>query len=382
VIWVGTDAGLKRVDPSGVVAVDDPSHADGRAVWSIAADGANGLWIGTRLGALKRFRDGKFEHVPLAPWMKTRTILALARDRHGNLWIGSDGDGLARCNAGGMSVMNTRSGLSNQIIRAIYEDREGTVWIGTAGGGLNRLRDQRLKALSMREGMPTDVVRSAYEDAQKNMWLGTGAGTVRVKHGRNRVFDERHGLPGPVILPVFRDREGNVWAGGSQDRVVMYPRGHISRKNARCLLNGVSARAFYHASCKLVIRGLAPTHRPCGGSHEGTRGDQLHVVTPGRKDAVMAPDVPPSDAKRLADRCRGIAREPVMMFSEIYVGAPESVKVHTRHIEQQRPQACRSFSPSAVSSRRYARQDSTARRLRPHHCRGGRPGREDVVRRA
>jgi sugar phosphate isomerase/epimerase len=48
----------------------------------------------------------------------------------------------------------------------------------------------------------------------------------------------------------------------------------------------------------------------------------------------MGKDTPPAEAKRLADRCRSLGLQPVMMFSEIYVAHPDSVPVHTRRIEQ------------------------------------------------
>lgn len=59
-----------------------------------------------------------------------------------------------------------------------------------------------------------------------------------------------------------------------------------------------------------------------------------HQNQPGRKDEVMPADAPPAEAKKLAARCRELGLEPVMMFSQIYVGAAESVKVHSRRIEQ------------------------------------------------
>ena len=52
------------------------------------------------------------------------------------------------------------------------------------------------------------------------------------------------------------------------------------------------------------------------------------------KVPVMAKDAAPAEARRLSERCRGMGLQPVMMFSEVYVGAPESVAVHTRRIEQ------------------------------------------------
>ena len=59
-----------------------------------------------------------------------------------------------------------------------------------------------------------------------------------------------------------------------------------------------------------------------------------HQNSPGRKEPVIAADAPAAEGKRLAEHCRSMGLEPVMMFSEIYVAAPESVRVHTRRIEQ------------------------------------------------
>jgi sugar phosphate isomerase/epimerase len=59
-----------------------------------------------------------------------------------------------------------------------------------------------------------------------------------------------------------------------------------------------------------------------------------HQNSPGRKESVIAADAPAAEAKRLAEHCRSMGLEPVMMFSEIYVAAPQSVRVHTRRIEQ------------------------------------------------
>jgi sugar phosphate isomerase/epimerase len=52
------------------------------------------------------------------------------------------------------------------------------------------------------------------------------------------------------------------------------------------------------------------------------------------KKPPVEPDAPPAQARELAQRTRDLGLEPVMMFSNIYVEAPESVKVHTRRIEQ------------------------------------------------
>lgn len=59
-----------------------------------------------------------------------------------------------------------------------------------------------------------------------------------------------------------------------------------------------------------------------------------HEASPGGREPVIAAGAPPAQATRIAEQCRAQNLEPVMMFADIYVDAPESVKVHTRRIEQ------------------------------------------------
>lgn len=59
-----------------------------------------------------------------------------------------------------------------------------------------------------------------------------------------------------------------------------------------------------------------------------------HADAGGAKRPVVEAGAPPAEARRLAARCRDLGLEPVMMFSQIYVEAPESIPVHTRRIEQ------------------------------------------------
>jgi sugar phosphate isomerase/epimerase len=59
-----------------------------------------------------------------------------------------------------------------------------------------------------------------------------------------------------------------------------------------------------------------------------------HQTVSGKREQVMAPDASAAEAKKLGDRCRSMGLQPVMMFSQIYVAHPDSVKVHTRRIEQ------------------------------------------------
>jgi sugar phosphate isomerase/epimerase len=62
----------------------------------------------------------------------------------------------------------------------------------------------------------------------------------------------------------------------------------------------------------------------------GTR----HLETPGRQVSVIGLDAKPSDAKKLAERCRNLGLTPVLMFSTVYVEAGNSIDAHKKRIEQ------------------------------------------------
>jgi sugar phosphate isomerase/epimerase len=62
----------------------------------------------------------------------------------------------------------------------------------------------------------------------------------------------------------------------------------------------------------------------------GTR----HQYGAGERRDVIEVTAPPSRAKELSTQCRDMGLKPVMMFSNVYVGADNSVPAHTSRIEQ------------------------------------------------
>lgn len=59
-----------------------------------------------------------------------------------------------------------------------------------------------------------------------------------------------------------------------------------------------------------------------------------HVEEGGDRVPVMAADAPPAKAKALAQRCRDMGLEPVMMFSGIYPENPKGLEVLTSRVKQ------------------------------------------------
>jgi sugar phosphate isomerase/epimerase len=53
-----------------------------------------------------------------------------------------------------------------------------------------------------------------------------------------------------------------------------------------------------------------------------------------QKAPLLAVDAPPAESRRLAERCRGIGLEPVMMFSTVQLEAPDAGRAHALRIAQ------------------------------------------------
>jgi sugar phosphate isomerase/epimerase len=115
----------------------------------------------------------------------------------------------------------------------------------------------------------------------------------------------------------------------------------LAGAGAAPLLQQASAQAQatqFQLACMTLPYAQFPLERALTGiasaGYKFVAWGTTHQNSPGRKDPIIAADAPASEAKRLADRCRSLGLSPVMLFSQIYVAAPDSVAVHTRRIEQ------------------------------------------------
>jgi sugar phosphate isomerase/epimerase len=59
-----------------------------------------------------------------------------------------------------------------------------------------------------------------------------------------------------------------------------------------------------------------------------------HQESSGERKPAIGVDAPPAEAKRLAERCRGIGLTPVMLFSTVQLEAPDAASAHLKRIDQ------------------------------------------------
>jgi diguanylate cyclase (GGDEF)-like protein len=235
VLWIGTYAGLNRLDllteKLTVFRHDrsDDGSLSNELIISIGKDSAGSLWVGTFKG-LNRLDEstGKFTrylHSDADPAsIGADVVRDIHTDRNGALWVATSGGGLSRYDPASDSFRTVRSrtgdpsSLPSDAAMSIAEGADGSLWIGTWGGGVSRLVDPEAMAFRTYK---LDDNRVYFVNAQipgrilAGSWGGglfeidTGTGAV----ARRREGDGPGSIASDVVYSALLDEGGTLWVG-------------------------------------------------------------------------------------------------------------------------------------------------------------------------
>jgi len=166
IIWVGTQAGLDRMDPvTGIFThfrhkAENPNSLSNDTVEAILEDHDGTVWVGTENGLNRmNIKTGTFTRYQQDPANATtlscNRVQVLYEDRQGTLWVGTANHQrfFDSSEQGGLNRFNRKTGkfirylhdpkdsltLINDRIGAIFEDTRGVFWVSTAGDGLHTM---------------------------------------------------------------------------------------------------------------------------------------------------------------------------------------------------------------------------------------------------
>ena len=251
-LWIGTQGGgLNRLDRmTGIFkqfrgSLDGSAGLAGRNIHSILQDRSGYLWVGTELGlnrfdpSSERFRLYRQDLSNTEKRSSSRDRLSRIKtiyiDRLDSMWIGTEARGLSRFDPTSetftpyIHVPENPESLSSNSILTITEDRNGKLWIGTNGGGLNRLdRDSgTFVRYTKNNGLPNNVIYGILEDSEGVLWLSTNHGISRFdpvnKTFRN--YDVDDGLQSDRfdVGAYHKSRSGELFFGGTGGLNRFYP---------------------------------------------------------------------------------------------------------------------------------------------------------------
>jgi diguanylate cyclase (GGDEF)-like protein len=244
-VWVGSDAGLGRLDARGdrwrvyrSAATGSPAAGpaalpDNR-VQALLIDSQGRLWVGLLHGlawfdAANESFNSYYREDSESRSLPDDYIVSLFEDRGGSLWIGTKSGGLAKWNPRTWSFGHTRAtpeeGFTDRNITSFAEDKIGRLWIGTFGAGINLLERTTGKVQPLRHengvrgSLSDDRVMAMLESSSGDVWVGTmGGGLNRFdpRTLRAEVFAHEPSVPTSLAAPgvmSLLEVDKQLWVG-------------------------------------------------------------------------------------------------------------------------------------------------------------------------
>ena len=208
-LWIGSEFGLFCWDNGKLKRFTAADGFPSAYVLAITEDPDGSLWVGTAVGELRRYQNGKF-----TIYRPTDSPMRL-------LETAADVDPIQNRNRGALS--------GGERFWALHADAQGVIWIGSLGGGLLRFRDGLFKRYTRHDGLPSEYINQILEDERGRLWVGTPTGIARVQKTelnqcapggadfvRFTTYDQTDGLPtaecsGGCQPSCWRSHDGHLW---------------------------------------------------------------------------------------------------------------------------------------------------------------------------
>jgi len=176
-IWLGSSSGLGYLQNDRFVAV---KGVPGGWLNCITEDDLGNLWVAHRaLGLLRITRDGEVKRFTWTDLGIGETWSIVFDPSRKGLWLGSALGEIAFFKDGKIRASHAASGPGKRGVRDFRLDPDGTLWAATEGG-LIRLKNGQLATLNSENGLPCDIVHGTIRDNAGSLWIYTACGLVRI----------------------------------------------------------------------------------------------------------------------------------------------------------------------------------------------------------
>jgi signal transduction histidine kinase/ligand-binding sensor domain-containing protein len=237
-LWIGTEAGIRFWDGNSLVERGLPPFLKQLQVLALVKDIEGNVWVGTNHGLFRITPDG----VLSSDRDSEGEVTTIYEDRDGDIWFGGSA-GIERLRDGMFTTYSTAQGLPSENNGPIYVDVEGRTWFAPLSGGLYWLKDGHVERITL-AGLDTDVVYSI-SGGDGEVWVGRQRGglTVLTKNGNSfvaRTYTQADGLAQDSVYSVHRNRDGTVWAGTVSAGVSRLTDGKFSNYS---MVNGLTSNS-------------------------------------------------------------------------------------------------------------------------------------------
>jgi len=222
-IWIGTRAGLVRLEESPLGLVSIPNSTDLGAE-TVTGDEVGNIWVAAHNVYLLRGRRVRQIDYGI-PELAVRSIY---HGRDGAIWLGSEDKGVYYVSRGRVDHYSAPEQLTNDSVRAFMERANGEMWVATEDGISVISKDHPFK-LTESDGLAYSSTRTMLEDRQGTIWIGTDRGLSVWRAGHFLQNNATKALSQEKVWSLLEDRQGAIWFGTREHGIFRYKTGSISR---------------------------------------------------------------------------------------------------------------------------------------------------------
>lgn len=193
------------------------------AVWSVAIDKNNTVWIGTATAGLVRYKNGNFTTIPMSYFgMEDVSIYKMSVDSTNNLWMGTS-QGIVRYDGTSYDVFTTdNSGLPGDVINHIAAHFSTKLWVSTSfGAGVYDYSNWTVYNTSNSE-IPGNVINVVNTNVSGEVWIGFSRSGLAIWNGLRFKPITKFGwasgptappYPGNSVYAIDQESNGMIWVG-------------------------------------------------------------------------------------------------------------------------------------------------------------------------
>jgi len=338
VIWVGTAAGVYRLDRAAgrwtpLMPKDDIGPA-----YDVTVDRRGAVWIGAWNG-MYRSKTDRLERLPgiegpipvvcadgdavvglggggmwrvvngqasFTPVPYSKQFRAALPAGDGALWIGT-GMGLYKHTKDGYRLHQSLAELVSPDVYDLAYGPENALWIGSFGGVTVYREDDRIASFTPEEGLPRISVRCVKRGPDGVMWMGTDLGLARYDGQTWSIRHSRRWLVNDDVRDIAFDSQDTAWVATAGGVSAIGRRSMTLAQKADHFLDICLSRHVREPGlvekCALGVPGDTTTWKPRDDDNDGQYTGMYLAMESFRYAATKAPDAK-ANAKRAFEALR------------------------------------------------------------------------------